>query len=158
MSELVGLRWDQVDFEEAVLHVTRSKNGTPSNHPLGRTELKALRRLRRGYAGSTYVFATERKGPMTASNVRKILARAGRLAGLPFPVHPHCAMPAGTSSRTTVTIPGPSNITWGIRTSCIPCGTRSSRRIGSKGSGTTDGARQPIVAACCYVVLVECMS
>jgi type 1 fimbriae regulatory protein FimB/type 1 fimbriae regulatory protein FimE len=26
---------------------------------------------------------------MTASNVRKIVARAGKLAGIPFPVHPH---------------------------------------------------------------------
>ena len=32
---------------------------------------------------------TERKGPITAATVRKMLARAGRLAGLPFPVHPH---------------------------------------------------------------------
>jgi type 1 fimbriae regulatory protein FimE len=89
VSELVALRWDQVDLDEAVLHVTRSKNGTPSNHPLGRTELTALRRLRRAYAGSMHVFVTERKAPMSASNVRKILPRAGRLAGLPFPVHPH---------------------------------------------------------------------
>ena len=89
VGELVGLRWDQVDFEEAILHVTRSKNGTASNHPLGRTELRALRRLRRGYAESRYVFVTERKGPLTAATVRKMLARAGRLAGLTFPVHPH---------------------------------------------------------------------
>jgi type 1 fimbriae regulatory protein FimB/type 1 fimbriae regulatory protein FimE len=26
---------------------------------------------------------------MTASNVRKIVARAGELAKIPFPVHPH---------------------------------------------------------------------
>jgi len=89
VGELVALRWEQVDLEEAVLHVTRSKNGTASNHPLGRTEIRALRRLSRGYARSLYVFVTERKGPMTAATVRKLLARAGRLAGLPFPVHPH---------------------------------------------------------------------
>jgi type 1 fimbriae regulatory protein FimE len=89
VSEVVALRWDQVEFEEAVLHVTRSKNGSPSNHPLGRTELRALRRLRRGYLGSTHVFMSERRAPMTGAGVRKMLARAGRLAGLPFPVHPH---------------------------------------------------------------------
>ena len=89
VGELVGLRWDQVDLEEAVLHVTRSKNGTASNHPLGHTEIRTLRRLRRGYAPSAYVFMTERKGPMTAATVRKMLTRAGQLAGLPFPVHPH---------------------------------------------------------------------
>jgi len=29
------LRWDQVDFAQAVLHVRRAKNGTPSTHPTG---------------------------------------------------------------------------------------------------------------------------
>src|SRR5690606_16234858 len=87
--ELVSLRWDQVDLKGGVLHVNRSKNGTASNHPIGKREGRALRRLRRDYAECRYVFVSERSGPMTAANVRKIVARAGRLAGLPFPVHPH---------------------------------------------------------------------
>jgi type 1 fimbriae regulatory protein FimE len=78
-----------VDLDEALLHVTRSKNGTPSNHPLARVELRALRRVRRRYGQSAYVFVTERRAPMTTANVRKLIARAGQLAGLPFPVHPH---------------------------------------------------------------------
>ncbi len=36
-----------------------------------------------------YVFVTERKGPMTDSTVRKLIARAGREADLGFPTHPH---------------------------------------------------------------------
>jgi type 1 fimbriae regulatory protein FimB/type 1 fimbriae regulatory protein FimE len=32
---------------------------------------------------------TEREGPMTAATVRKLIARAGELAKLPFPIHPH---------------------------------------------------------------------
>ncbi len=32
-SEVVDLRWDQVDFNRAVLHVRRVKGGTPSVHP-----------------------------------------------------------------------------------------------------------------------------
>lgn len=35
------------------------------------------------------MFVTERKGPLTTSGVRKILARAGEKAGLEFPIHPH---------------------------------------------------------------------
>jgi type 1 fimbriae regulatory protein FimE len=90
VGELVTLRWDQVDFEEALLRVTRSKNGTASNHPLGKKEIRALRRLARGYyARCPYVFVTERRGPMRPTTVQKLLARAGRLAGLLFPVHPH---------------------------------------------------------------------
>jgi integrase len=33
-SELVDLRWDQVDFRTATLHVRRVKQGTPSTHLL----------------------------------------------------------------------------------------------------------------------------
>jgi integrase len=44
VSELCALRWDQVDFERGMLHVRRVKNGTPSVHPLGGSEIRALRR------------------------------------------------------------------------------------------------------------------
>ena len=61
----------------------------PSTHPLREPELQALRRLQRDYSASPYVFATERKGPLTDSSARKIVARAGEAAQLGFPVHPH---------------------------------------------------------------------
>ena len=89
VSELISLRWDQIDLKQGVLHVNRLKNGTPSNHPIRGPEIRALRRLRREYPETPYVFVTERKGPLTASTVRKMVARAGREAKLPFPVHPH---------------------------------------------------------------------
>ena len=89
VSELVSLRWDQVDLKQGLLHVSRRKNGTPSTHPLRGPEIRALRRLQRDYPETQYVFVSERKGPMTASNVRKMLARAGQEGKLPFPVHPH---------------------------------------------------------------------
>jgi type 1 fimbriae regulatory protein FimB/type 1 fimbriae regulatory protein FimE len=88
-TELVTLRWDQVDLEENVLHVVRLKNGRPSTHPIPKVEARALRRLRRESAPSPFVILSERGGPMTSANVHKIVARAGRLAGLPFPAHPH---------------------------------------------------------------------
>ena len=34
VSELVDLRWDQIDFRTATLHVRRVKQGTPSTHPI----------------------------------------------------------------------------------------------------------------------------
>lgn len=89
VSELVAIRWDQVDLKAGALHVSRLKNGSPSVHPLRGPELRALRRLRRDYPATPYVFVTERGGPMTDSNVRKMVARAGRVARIPFPVHPH---------------------------------------------------------------------
>jgi type 1 fimbriae regulatory protein FimB/type 1 fimbriae regulatory protein FimE len=89
VSELVALRWDQIDLNAGRLHVSRVKKGSPSVHPLRGPELRALRRLKRDYPASPYVFVTERDGPMTDSNVRKMIARAGAAAGLPFPAHPH---------------------------------------------------------------------
>jgi type 1 fimbriae regulatory protein FimB/type 1 fimbriae regulatory protein FimE len=89
VSELVTLRWDQVDLEQGLLHVSRLKNGVPSTHPVRGPEIRALRRLRREYGTSPYVFTTERRGAMTDSSVRKIIARAGEKARLGFPVHPH---------------------------------------------------------------------
>jgi site-specific recombinase XerD len=89
VSEMVALRWDQVDLKQGVLHVRRRKNGSPSTHPLRGPKIRALRKLAREYPETPYVFVTERKGPLTDSGFRKIVARAGKAAGLDFPVHPH---------------------------------------------------------------------
>ena len=86
---MVSLRWEQVNFKQGDLHVRRAKNGVDSTHPLRGTELRALKRLEREYEHSPYVFVSERGGPMTTSAVRKLVTRAGVLAGLGFPVHPH---------------------------------------------------------------------
>jgi type 1 fimbriae regulatory protein FimB/type 1 fimbriae regulatory protein FimE len=89
VSELVGLKWDQVDLKRAQLHVNRLKNGSPSTHPIEGDELRLLRRLQREYPESSFLFTTERGGPLTRSTVSKLLTRAGDRANLPFPVHPH---------------------------------------------------------------------
>ena len=89
VSELIALRWEQVDLKQGLLYVKRKKNGTPSTHPLFGPELRALRELARSYSETPYIFVTERGGPLTDATFRKIVARAGREAGFPFPVHPH---------------------------------------------------------------------
>jgi type 1 fimbriae regulatory protein FimE len=89
VSELVALRWDQIDLKQGLLHVSRLKHGVPSTHPLRGPELRALRRLRRDYPASAYVFTSERQSPLTDSLVRKIVARAGEEAKIGLPVHPH---------------------------------------------------------------------
>src|SRR6266849_990592 len=89
VSELCALRWGQVDFQRGLLHVRRLKNGTPSVHPMGGSEIRALRRLMREQPESRHVFATERRAPMSPAGFRKTLARTGERAKFPFPVHPH---------------------------------------------------------------------
>lgn len=89
VAELVALRWDMVDLKQGVLHVNRLKNGVTSTHPIRGPELRALRKLKREYADTPYLFVTERKGPLTTSAVRKIMARAGETAKLGLAIHPH---------------------------------------------------------------------
>ena len=89
VSELVGLKWDQVDFRRAQIHVNRLKNGSPSTHPIEGDELRLLRLLLRDYPDTPFLFTTERGGPLTRSTVSKLISRAGQKAELGFPVHPH---------------------------------------------------------------------
>jgi type 1 fimbriae regulatory protein FimB/type 1 fimbriae regulatory protein FimE len=89
VTELVNLRWDQLDLKQGLMHVNRLKQGTASVHPLRGTELRALRRLQRDYPMMSYVFSSERKAPLTPDAIRKIFGRAGTEAKLPFTIHPH---------------------------------------------------------------------
>ena len=89
VTELIALRWDQIDLKAGLLHVNRLKNGTPSTHPLRGPEIRALRQLSRDWPESPYVLCSERGGPMTTSNVHKMVNRCGLAANLPFPIHPH---------------------------------------------------------------------
>jgi site-specific recombinase XerD len=89
-SELVDLRWDQVDFRTATLHVRRVKQGTPSTHPLQGDELRALRRLQREQEPkAAFVFTSEQQRPFTTAGFARMVERAGRKAKLTFKAHPH---------------------------------------------------------------------
>jgi type 1 fimbriae regulatory protein FimB/type 1 fimbriae regulatory protein FimE len=89
VSEVIALRWEQVDLKQGLLHVKRLKNGLPSTHPLRGTELRALRQLQRDYPSTPYVFISERHAPLTARTVHHIVARAGKQSGCNFTIHPH---------------------------------------------------------------------
>ena len=85
-SELVSLRWSQIDLRQGRLHVNRAKGGIESVHPLRGPELRALRPL---VGASPYVFVTEAGTPTTTAWFLRMVQRTGIAAGLPFPVHPH---------------------------------------------------------------------
>jgi integrase len=123
VSELIALRWDQIDLAQGLLAVTRRKHGVNSTHPLSGAELRALRRLERDYGPARYVFLTERGAPLSADTVRKLVRRAGALANIPFPVHPHQLRHAagyklanqGTDTRTLQHYLGHKNIQHTVR-------------------------------------------
>ncbi len=92
VSEIVDLKWEQVKFDKARLHVNRSKNGEPSVQPINGDELRNLRALKRQYPDSAFIFCTgNQQGfvPLKENGVFKMIQRAGMAANLPFPVHPH---------------------------------------------------------------------
>jgi integrase len=89
-SELVDLRWDQIDFETASLAVRRAKKGSPATHPILGDELRALRRLQREQEPkSPFVFTSERGSPFTTAGFARLVERAGATAELGFKAHPH---------------------------------------------------------------------
>jgi len=122
-SELVGLRWEQVDYSRAVLHVRRVKGGTPSVHPLSGVELRALRRLQRESKASPFVFVSERGTPFTTAGFARMMERTGLAAGLRLKVHPHmlrhaCGFAlanAGHNTRSLQAYLGHSNIQHTVR-------------------------------------------
>jgi len=90
VSELVDLRWDQIDFHHARLHVRRVKQGTPSTHPILGDEMRALRTLQREQEPkSAFVFTSERGSPFTTAGFARLVERAGEAAKLSFKAHPH---------------------------------------------------------------------
>ena len=108
-SELVALRWDDIDLATGRLHVRRAKSGDASVHPISARESRALRKLLR-----------EAASPHTSSS-RSVARRCPQLdisAWLPGRawlrnsrsscIPTCCGMPAGSSSPTTATTLAPS--------------------------------------------------
>jgi integrase len=88
-SEVCDLRWEQIDWNSATLHVRRVKSGKPSTHPIRGDELRALRKHRRETQKSPFVFVSERGGPFTTDSFNWMVKRAGQKARFPFQVHAH---------------------------------------------------------------------
>ena len=88
-SEVCDLRWEQIDWNSATLHVRRVKSGKPSTHPVRGDELRALRKLQREAPKSPFVFVSERGGPFTTDSFNWMIKRAGQKTSIPFQVHSH---------------------------------------------------------------------
>ncbi len=88
-KELVRLKWSQVDLQSSTLHVQRLKNGINTVHPISINAMRSLRQIKKKYTANHFVFVSERQTPMTVSNFRKMVIRAGREASLSLSVHPH---------------------------------------------------------------------
>lgn len=123
VSEVVNLRYDQTDFKSGQIHINRLKNGRAATHYLEGDEMRALRRLKRESSVNPFIFVTERGGPMTRSTVNKLITRAGNVAEIDFPVHPHmlrhacgyCLANKGIDTRTIQDLLGHVSIVHTVR-------------------------------------------
>jgi integrase len=139
-GEVVDLRWDQIDFKAATLHVRRLKNGTPSTHPLTGRELRALRRHQRESAKSAFVVVSERGAPLSAPGFSRMVERAAVSAKLGIKAHAHMLRHAcgyklandGHDTRALQAYLGHRNIQNTTR-------TQRWRKIGSRASGEIRG-------------------
>jgi type 1 fimbriae regulatory protein FimE len=75
-SELVALRWDDIDLATGRSHVRRAKSGDASVHPISARESRALRKLLREAPASPYVFISERHAPLSVAGYQRMVARA----------------------------------------------------------------------------------
>ena len=89
VSEVIGLRRDDIDLDQARLWVRRLKSGLAVEQPITADELRAIKRyLATRSDRLPWLFVSERSQALTRQTVNYLIASAARRAGLP-PVHPH---------------------------------------------------------------------
>ena len=89
VSELIGLRCDDVNLEQARLWVGRLKKSLSVEQPIAGDELRAIKRyLATRTDKLPWLFLTERGQPMTRQAVNYLVGVISATAGLEH-VHPH---------------------------------------------------------------------
>ena len=87
-SELVALRWDDIELATGRMHTTRQER-VSKLAPISAKESRALRRLQRETPTSPYVFVSERGAPLSVAGYQRMIARAGKAAKFGFLIHTH---------------------------------------------------------------------
>ncbi len=117
-SEAARLRWSDVDLSEGTIYIRRIKGSRSGRHPLQGDEMRGLKKLKRDYEPSPFVFTGNRHTPLSERTISHIVHQAGLLAGFDFPVHAHLLRHAcgyylankGVDTRTIQDYLGHANI------------------------------------------------
>ena len=89
-SEVCRFKWERVFLEPQQIWIARCKGSNSGRHDLFPDDVVALKKLHPEPSG--WVFKSESKiepGCISESGFQKIVARAGKKAGVIYPVHPH---------------------------------------------------------------------
>ncbi|WP_149330567.1 MULTISPECIES: tyrosine-type DNA invertase [Citrobacter] len=94
VSELTGMRINDIDFHGGHVQVRRLKGGFSTIHPITHMEKEILSEwisTRSRYAGEDvpWLFLTEKGNRMSRQQFYKLLSRYGKIAGLLISPHPH---------------------------------------------------------------------
>lgn len=118
-SELVGLKWQSINFSEQTISVQRAKGSVSGTHPLQGETLRALRRYHRSLDKPIVgtLFSSERGAPLSVDGFRRLFGRI-TLKALGVQWNPHALRHAcgvhlinsGTDIRTVQSYMGHSNI------------------------------------------------
>lgn len=89
-EELLSLRWPMVNLDTGHIWIKRLKKGKSGSHPLMGEEGAAIKKFQKTrQTQHDYIFHSPQGSRLTGARFRQIVAQAGRLAKLPFPIHPH---------------------------------------------------------------------
>ena len=88
-TEARNLHWNQINFEDAQIHIIRAKNGKLCVHPIPEREMRMLLKFKRMCPPSVYVFPRRDGGKLCDTTFRDILNKIGAHSNIPFRIHPH---------------------------------------------------------------------
>ncbi|MDQ5933958.1 MAG: homoserine kinase [Cyanobacteriota bacterium erpe_2018_sw_21hr_WHONDRS-SW48-000092_B_bin.40] len=88
VRELIGLKWQDFDFDKKTLTLLRERSSLKTEHLLEADEIALLQSLRKKLPGSDLVFCSERKSALNERSISAIVSQAGRKANIAFPVNP----------------------------------------------------------------------
>lgn len=87
VSELLDLRWDDIDWKDGTIFIRRLKGSTSNRQPILKDDLRGLRRLEKV---GQYIFLSTWGSTLTRRAMHAIISNAGKRAGITFPIHMHC--------------------------------------------------------------------
>lgn len=91
ISEVIDIRLSDIDLDSGRIYCRRLKGSVANTHPMEGDEIRAVRRWikDRPQTALDFLFVSERGSPLTRQSSWRIVAEAGKIAGLELDAHPH---------------------------------------------------------------------